>query len=493
MSVEFSVSVKLPAKQSTNRLSRDVAALVAELQPAADIVALIVSAYLAIWAYATVSNLSVSQLWNGHRGEAVIVSVLAPFFLYDHRLRRASGAACVRKVVWRTCHRYFKLALVAIVLAFATRTIDHLPRGLAGLWLCAGLALVICCKMALVWQLRLLERRGVLKEAVAVVGAGTMADHLVEHLRRCNPDDVEVVGIFDDRASVVRQAHGINHPVGTVSDLVRMGQTRQIDWVVLAMPSAAEMRLNAVVHSLKALAVSVGLCPESVGSGLPYQAIDYIGGGLPVTTLAKRPIRQWDALVKSMEDLILGSLVTALLLPLMAVIALAIRIDSPGPILYRQRRHTTNNCEFDVLKFRTMRWNPTADCSVLKQTSVNDDRVTRVGRFLRKSSLDELPQLFNVLKGEMSLVGPRPHAVNMRTEERLGHEIIDCYSHRHRVKPGMTGWAQVNGWRGATETAEQLRRRVEFDIYYIENWSLPLDLKILAMTVRVVLRGTNAW
>jgi lipopolysaccharide/colanic/teichoic acid biosynthesis glycosyltransferase len=128
----------------------------------------------------------------------------------------------------------------------------------------------------------------------------------------------------------------------------------------------------------------------------------------------------------------------------------------------------------------------------LKQTSLHDKRITPLGRILRKSSLDELPQLFNVLRGEMSLVGPRPHAINMRTEERLGHEIIDAYPHRHRVKPGMTGWAQVNGSRGATETREQLRRRVELDLEYVENWSPLFDLKILVMTFWVVLRGTNA-
>ncbi len=156
-------------------------------------------------------------------------------------------------------------------------------------------------------------------------------------------------------------------------------------------------------------------------------------------------------------------------------------------MIFRQRRHGLNGTEFDVFKFRTMIWQGARAGSGEVQTSRRDGRVTRVGAFLRRTSLDELPQLLNVLSGTMSLVGPRPHPVSMRTEQRLGDEIIAEYAHRHRVKPGITGWAQVNGFRGATDTADKLRRRVEHDIYYIENWSLPFDLLILASTLFSVL------
>jgi len=230
-----------------------------------------------------------------------------------------------------------------------------------------------------------------------------------------------------------------------------------------------------------------------VGLTVPYRTIDYVGDSVPVSLLADRPIKRWDAVTKAAEDFLIGGIVTVLLLPVLAVIALVIKLNSPGPIIFKQRRHAVDNREFDIYKFRTMRWNPAAATENLKQTSRHDDRVTRVGRFLRASSLDELPQLFNVLKGDMSLVGPRPHAVDMRTEDRLGSEITDMYAHRHRVKPGITGWSQVNGARGATDTTAQLRRRVELDLHYIENWSLLLDLKILALTTREVLKRTNAY
>jgi lipopolysaccharide/colanic/teichoic acid biosynthesis glycosyltransferase len=178
----------------------------------------------------------------------------------------------------------------------------------------------------------------------------------------------------------------------------------------------------------------------------------------------------------------------------MAIIAISIRLDSLGPILFRQRRHGLNNSEFDILKFRTMAATRPDPAKPLLQTRRNDARVTRIGHFLRRSSLDELPQLFNVLRGDMSLVGPRPHPTMMRTEDRLGSEIIAEYPHRHRVKPGMTGWAQIHGYRGATETADQIKLRVLYDMFYIENWSVWLDLKIIALTpIRMVLNNENAF
>jgi lipopolysaccharide/colanic/teichoic acid biosynthesis glycosyltransferase len=225
----------------------------------------------------------------------------------------------------------------------------------------------------------------------------------------------------------------------------------------------------------------------------PAAIVAQVGDWLPVTVLADRPIKRWSAVFKSGGDFLMAGLITLLLLPVLAIIALAIRLDSPGPLLFTQRRHGLNNSEFDIYKFRTMRSAPVTAGAALQQTVRGDPRVTRVGRFLRKWSLDELPQVFNVLEGSMALVGPRPHAVNMRTEQRLGHEITDTYPHRHRVKPGITGWSQVNGARGATDTVEQLQRRVTLDLFYVEHWSPLLDLKILTLTFREVLRATNAY
>jgi len=324
-----------------------------------------------------------------------------------------------------------------------------------------------------------------------VVGAGPVADRLVQALRQTRPETIELLGVFDDK--IAGAVPSTIKPTGTVAQLIELGKTRKIDWILLTLPPTAEQRLLSIMQRLKALSVPIGLCPQHVGLTVPYRTINYVGDSVPVSLLADRPIKRWDAVIKAGEDFLIGGIVTVLLLPVLAIIALAIKLDSPGPVIFRQRRHTFNNREFDIYKFRTMRWSPAAATHILEQTSRRDDRVTRVGRFLRTSSLDELPQLLNVLKGDMSLVGPRPHAVNMRTENRLGSEITDMYAHRHRVKPGITGWSQVNGARGATSTTAQLRRRVELDLHYIENWSLLLDLKILALTPREVVKRTNAF
>ena len=220
-----------------------------------------------------------------------------------------------------------------------------------------------------------------------------------------------------------------------------------------------------------------------------------IGDRLAVRVLADRPITRWSAALKTGVDRLACVILLVLLAPVMLLIALAIKLDSPGPVLFRQRRHGFRSREFDIYKFRTMQV-PAAVAepgTALHQTERDDCRITRIGRLLRKYSLDELPQFFNVLEGTMSLVGPRPHAVDMRTESRLGEEIADNYLHRHRVKPGITGWSQIHGARGATTTVAELRRRVELDLHYVDHWSPLLDLKILTRTFRAVLRATNAY
>jgi exopolysaccharide biosynthesis polyprenyl glycosylphosphotransferase len=215
-------------------------------------------------------------------------------------------------------------------------------------------------------------------------------------------------------------------------------------------------------------------------------------GNVPFLDVFDRPLTEWGKIIKAVEDKIIASLAVVALSPVMLLVALAIKLDSKGPVLFKQKRFGFNNELIEVFKFRSM-YHESSDVDAARLVTKGDLRVTRIGRFLRKSSLDELPQLFNVLRGELSLVGPRPHATKAKAADKLYNDVVDGYFARHRVKPGITGWAQINGWRGETDTAEKLQRRVEHDLYYIENWSLMFDLYILWRTPIALLKTESAY
>jgi Undecaprenyl-phosphate glucose phosphotransferase len=237
--------------------------------------------------------------------------------------------------------------------------------------------------------------------------------------------------------------------------------------------------------------VDIRLAPDLVPP--EFRSHHYVEvAGMPMLGVFDQPISGWNQLFKALEDRLLGVIFLMLLAPVMALIAIAIRLETPGPVLFRQIRYGFNNQEIGVLKFRTMdagRMDPAG----ARQAKRNDPRVTRVGRFLRKWSLDELPQLFNVLRGDMSIVGPRPHPLTLKAAGRSFEDVVERYAARHKVKPGITGWAQVNGWRGETDTVEKAEKRVEYDLEYIENWSLWFDLYIMAKTVVVLFRNRNTY
>lgn len=326
-----------------------------------------------------------------------------------------------------------------------------------------------------------LIRSGALVEKAVVVGAD---GRVVELLRRCaeTPSpELDIVGIFDDRLTrVPRCVEG--YPVlGTTDDLVGYVRANGIDRVVVTLPWSAEDRITRIVTKLRQLPAHIDMVPHSAVWNYPSDMKCI--AGVPVVTVANRRLDSQLGLVKRLEDVVLGSMIVLLFAPIFIAAAIAIKLDSPGPVLFRQKRVGFNNREFNVYKFRSMYHNLPADPNV-KQASKHDPRVTRVGRFLRRTSLDELPQLLNVLEGTMSIVGPRPHAV---AHHHQYGDLIDAYCARHNVKPGITGWAQIMGYRGETDTDDKMRRRVECDIYYIENWSLAFDIKIIIMT------GLKVW
>jgi exopolysaccharide biosynthesis polyprenyl glycosylphosphotransferase len=258
------------------------------------------------------------------------------------------------------------------------------------------------------------------------------------------------------------------------------------------LPISAEGRILQMLKKLWVLPVDIRLSAHNNKLRYRPRSYSYVGS-VPVLDVFDKPIADWDVVIKWLFDKIVGSLALICAAPIMFVVAIAIKLDSTGPILFKQIRHGFNNEPIEVYKFRSL-FDDQADPAADKSVTRNDPRVTRVGRFTRKTSLDELPQLFNVVfGGKLSLVGPRPHAMLSRAGDRFFDEAVDGYFARHRVKPGVTGWAQIHGWRGETDSQEKIQQRVEHDLNYIENWSILLDIYILARTPFALLRTENAF
>jgi putative colanic acid biosynthesis UDP-glucose lipid carrier transferase len=329
-------------------------------------------------------------------------------------------------------------------------------------------------------------------QRVAVVGSGESAVRLIRWVERTAPGLFEIIGVFDDRDNRRTLSSSVAHKIrGNTGDLIELYKSAAFDKIVIALPHSAEERLLFLLRTLRRLPVDIVLAPDLMGFNSAEQETAEVAG-LNLLSLANRPIREPQRLLKAGFDFVMAAAALLLLSPLLLGIALLIRLDSDGPILFRQRRHGLGDRLFDVYKFRTM-YCDMGDPNGAAQTKRSDPRVTRLGAFLRKTSLDELPQLLNVLKGEMSLVGPRPHSPHMLIGDKRHFEIVSEYSFRHRVKPGITGLAQVNGYRGAVDTEDQLKARVDLDLYYIDHWSLWLDIKILWRTAFVCLSGRNAY
>ncbi len=348
---------------------------------------------------------------------------------------------------------------------------------------------------ALVWRicacqaLSRLSKAGLIGRSMAVLGAGEQGRRFLRWMRGTNPYFINVVGVFAAGEGPGPRAVEGHALLGDVETLFSFARAGRIDDVVIALPWNADETLTAAVEQLKELPINVYLATDLAGFELAFRpAVGHLNA-LPMFEVVQRPISGWSSALKLAEDYVIAAIALVLLAPLMAVIALAIRLDTPGPVLFRQKRLGFNNEEFEVLKFRSMRHRAAPEARVAQATR-GDPRVTRVGRVIRATSLDELPQLLNVLNGSMSLVGPRPHALDHN--EEYGRAIRGYFA-RHKVKPGITGWAQVNGLRGETDTLEKMEKRITYDIYYAENWSLFFDIRILVMTVLVVFLQKNAY
>ncbi|MCX8501057.1 MAG: exopolysaccharide biosynthesis polyprenyl glycosylphosphotransferase, partial [Alphaproteobacteria bacterium] len=298
---------------------------------------------------------------------------------------------------------------------------------------------------------------------------------------------LKIIGGFDDQIRAKGEVEECPYR-GSGDDLMRVARSERIDEIILAVNEATPAEINSLLAKLSQLPINTKICAFNLTLELPVRGYTALAG-LPLLHVFERPLSGWGSTIKTVEDKILGGLILVLVAPLLLLIGLLVKLDSQGPVLFRQKRYGFNNNEITIYKFRTMYQNGETNPTV-PQAKRNDPRVTRLGWFLRKSSLDELPQLINVLQGEMSLVGPRPHAVEHN--QHYG-QIMDGYLGRHRVKPGITGWAQVNGLRGETNSLEMMRLRVQYDLYYIDHWSIYFDVKILVLTVLFGFFHKNAY
>ena len=425
-------------------------------------------------------------------GLAILLAMFAAGTLFQwNGLYKLPGLSAGHLKLGTLAASWTIVVLTLIVTGFFFKISSDFSRLWVGVWFAVTLAGMGAVRGILWLRARSWVAQGRLARNVAVVGGGPLAERLIATLRRPDEDAVNVIGVFDDRRERVGQRVAGVRRIGTVEELLIYARHSRVDQIILALPWAAEARITAILKKLRMLPVDIGLAPDLVGIHVNHAGFGSFGG-VPILTVCKKPLADWHSVIKTVEDRILASLLILFLGPLMLLVAFAIKLDSPGPVLFRQKRYGLNNHAIYVYKFRTM-YHHMRDENAERLATRNDKRITRIGAFLRKSSIDELPQLFNVWRGEMSIVGPRPHAMSAKAADRLYEEVVSEYAARHRVKPGITGWAQVKGWRGETDTVEKIQKRVEHDLYYIENWSLTFDIKILVLTFFALLRADNAY
>lgn len=351
-----------------------------------------------------------------------------------------------------------------------------------------GFALLTANRVIAIRTVKRAVGKKYLSESIVIVGANEHAEKIIETLQKKSPLNIDILGIFEDRIERAGPAALTHKVVGSTDELITYVRNNRVDRVVVTLPWVATERINTILKKLRTVPVRIDLVPNSViwqFSGINMDEL----GGVPILTVANGRVDSQIGWVKRASDIVLSSILLLLTSPLLLAIAIAVKLDSKGPVFFKQRRHGFNNQIFEVYKFRSMAV-AASNGPRVEQAKKDDPRITRVGKFLRRSSLDELPQLVNVLSGSMSIVGPRPHAVQHNVEYG---SIISEYFARHNVRPGITGWAQVNGLRGETDTVEKMHRRVDADLYYIENWSLMLDIKIIFLTAFTVWFQENAY
>jgi putative colanic acid biosynthesis UDP-glucose lipid carrier transferase len=384
---------------------------------------------------------------------------------------------------------YFRVLTTWLIAVAFVSGIDFLARGsfrfslfILATWFFAVPSLLILQRFVIYTVLREMRGRGWNSRNLAIIGSGKSAQKLVDWVGNAEWMGLKLVGIFEDR-----KERSEGDVAGSVDELLEAAKEGRVDYVYVALPMRAESRIVEIVNAFSDTTASVYIMPDSFVFDLMHARWINMGG-IPMVSVFESPFYGVNGWMKRIEDLVLGSLILTIIAIPMLFISIGVKLTSSGPVLFRQRRYGLNGNVVEVWKFRSMTC--CEDGPEIAQAKKEDSRVTPFGAFLRRTSLDELPQFINVLQGHMSIVGPRPHAVAHNEQYR---RLIHGYMLRHKVKPGITGWAQVNGWRGETETVEKMKARVECDLYYIQNWSLMLDIRIIFLTLFRGFVGKSAY
>ena len=419
-------------------------------------------------------------------GACLILALLVFAMTFPGSLARDDGASA-GELALEIATGWLAIVALLLFLGWASRTLEAFDPRVILAWALATPAALFAAHRLLpvVWP-RLLAAEGLQKTAV-IAGANDLGRKLAARLRDNPMLGQRFAGYFDDRDAGRLPAVAPRENLGSLSALADYARSHTVDVIYIALPMASQPRILKLLEDLRDTTASIYFVPDIFVSDL-IQAADRVDARLPVVAVCETPFYGFNGVVKRLSDIVLSLLILILISPLMLLIALGVKLSSPGPVLFKQRRYGVDGRKIVVYKFRTM--TVAEDGDVVRQATKNDSRVTPFGAFLRRTSLDELPQFINVLQGRMSVVGPRPHAV---AHNELYRKLIRGYMIRHKVRPGVTGLAQVTGFRGETETIEKMKGRIEQDLRYLRHWSLLLDLQIILKTIVVVLQKQNAY
>ena len=382
---------------------------------------------------------------------------------------------------------WMMLLLILALCGYATKSLDLFDRNVLFIWTLATPVL----QWVAVWTGKLIllsagARPGARRSAV-IIGAGPLGVKVAKALLEAKDQGVDFLGFFDDRTDERVHSEAASQVLGGLKDLAAYVRGSGVKEVFITLPLGSQPRIVELLAALQGTTASLYFVPDVFGISIIQGRLQDMNG-IPVVGICETPFTGTNELVKRISDVVLAVLILVLISPILLAVAIGVKLSSPGPAIFKQRRNGLDGEEIIVYKFRSMRAQDNGP--VVRQATKGDSRITKFGAFIRRTSLDELPQFINVLQGRMSIVGPRPHAVAHNEEYR---QLIKAYMVRHKVKPGITGWAQVNGHRGETDTIEKMQARVEYDLEYLRNWSLGLDLQIIARTVRVMFFDRNAY